>query len=65
MKKIAQLGVALVMMVAFAGCSGEKPLSESESMAGVLKDAGVSPEGKSRDAGLPKAEDKPQAPSGN
>lgn len=62
MRRLAQFGIALMLIGVFVGCSGEKPLPESESMAGVLKEAGVSPEGKSRDVGMPKASDKPAEP---
>lgn len=65
MRKWTQLGIALLAITAVLGCSGEKPLSESESMAGVLKEGGVSPEGTSRDVGMPKASDKPAEPKGN
>ena len=62
MKKLVGLGMSVLLGVMFVGCSGEKPLSEEESMAGVLKEAGVSPEGKSRDVGMPKASDSPAVP---
>lgn len=53
-----KLIVLALLVTGLIGCSGEKPLSESESMEGVLKDANVNPVGEPKNSGLPKAGDK-------
>jgi len=60
MNKLVAFAISLLVVGGIIGCSGGESLSESESIAGDLKKAGVNPVGESKSNSMPKADEKTQ-----